>query len=146
MPTSISITKTAIAAPAATVFAELTDLRGFESWLPHSGSYRGTKEVSSAAVSVGTTYREHTSAGPMTGRVAEFEPDRLVTFEQQTDRGDLAIRIRYVLSPTDRGVHITRTGRITTAGRLRLLHPLIVFAIRGENRRTLAKLKQAVEA
>ena len=146
MPTSISITEIDATAPAATVFARLTDLSGFESWLPHSGSYRGTKEVSSATVSVGTTYREHTSAGPMTGRVTEFETDRLVTFEQQTDRGDLAIRIRYALSPTDRGVHVTRTGRITTAGRLLLLHPLVVSAIRGENRRTLAELKHAVEA
>ncbi len=146
MPTSTSIAETDIAAPAATVFAKLTDLSGFESWPPHSGSYRGTREVSSADVSVGTSYRERTSAGPMTGRVIEIEADRLIAFEQRTDRGDLAIRIRYVLSRTDRGVHVTRTGRITTAGRLRLAHPLIVVAIRSENRRTLARLRRAVEA
>jgi hypothetical protein len=43
-------------------------------------------------------------------------------------------------------VNVARMGRITTAGRLLVLHPLIVFTIRGENRRTLAKLTHAVEA
>ncbi len=71
-----------IRCPAETIFDVITDLRGQDHWLPRSSAYRGTTEISSDPVTLGTTYREPGPFGVRNGTVTEFERPTKVTFHQ----------------------------------------------------------------
>jgi len=45
-----------IAAPRPRIFAVLTDLPSYSTWLPQSSTFKGTTEVSSTPVQLGTRY------------------------------------------------------------------------------------------
>ena len=47
-----------IRCPAEQIFDVITDFRGQERWLAKSSAFRGTTEISSDPVTLGTTYRE----------------------------------------------------------------------------------------
>ena len=74
---------TPIAAPPTTTFALITDLPGYNSWLPRSNAYKGTTEVSDVPIQEGSTYIEKGSSGTRYGRVLLLnEEDRHVRFAQ----------------------------------------------------------------
>ena len=135
-----------IARPAEHVFALIADLSNYPRWLPPSGLYGTTTQVSDVPVTLGTTYVDGKQA-PLHGRVTEFRPPVAIAFYQEARLllSRLSIDIHYRLEPL--GVH-TRVHRTTTprlSGMLALLRPLIVRPIRNENLRTLAMMKQYLE-
>lgn len=134
-----------IARPPAEVFAALADLPAYGRWLTRSRTYRETAAISDDPIRTGTTYVDHIIGHRLIGKVLEHEPDRKLVFHQATANGDLAIAITYELAPTDSGTRVTRTGSIETGGLLRLVHPLVVFVTRAENRRTMRALKSYLE-
>ena len=67
---------------AETIFDVIIDFRGQDRWLTESSAYRGTTEVSSDPVMLGTTYREPGSAGDRSGTVTEFERPTKLTCRQ----------------------------------------------------------------
>jgi uncharacterized protein YndB with AHSA1/START domain len=71
-----------IAAPLPKVFATLVDLESYPAWLPQSTVFKGTTQVSSSPVKLGTTYLEPGPAGLRKGEVVEFEAPWKVTFHQ----------------------------------------------------------------
>jgi len=73
---------TDINAPAEKVFDVVTDLQSYSKWLPDSGPYKGTTEVSEKPVKLGTAYVESSPAGVRSGRVIEFERPSKVVFHQ----------------------------------------------------------------
>ena len=90
-------------------------------------------------------YVDRTPIGRMRGRVLELATDRRVVFHQATERGDLAVTIVYELEPTAGGTRVVRTGEISTRGPLALVHPVVVWSTRAENRRTMAALRDSLE-
>lgn len=144
MPTSTSFVSFDTTSPPHAVFAVLADLAGLAGWLPKSRVYRGTV-TTKRDVAAGHEYVDHTPVGVMHGRVVEVDHDRRLVFVQSTARQDLSVRITYDITPLGGGARVSRTGEITTAGLLRLGHPLVVAAIRAENRRTMRALQARVE-
>lgn len=134
-----------IGRPPADVFATLADLPGYARWLGRSPTYRETATISDHPIRAGTTYVDHIVGNRLIGTVLECEPDRRLAFHQATPDGGLAITITYELSPTDAGTHLVRTGSIETGGLLRLVHPVVVYATRAENRRMMGALKAYLE-
>lgn len=135
-----------IARPPDAVFAALVHLGSMVDRLGRSTAYRGTVDVSDDPVRIGSTYTDRTPMGRLQGEVLELAPDQRVVFHQATGRGWLAVRIAYDLQPVATGTRLTRTGEITTAGPLALVHPIVVRATVAENRRTLARLRDTLEA
>ena len=146
MSTTISTIDLAIKRSPAVVYEALTSLGQLRVRLDTSSTYRGTVEVSDDPVRVGSTYVDRTPLGELHGEVLELEPDRRVVFRQATARRDLDIRITYALEPVAGGTRLVRTGVITTRGWLGAVHPLVVWATRAENRRTMAAIKTSLEA
>ena len=145
MPTSTSTMAVEIGRPPADVLAALTHLGSLPGRIRSSRTYRGTVEVSHEPVVAGSTYVDRTPIGRMRGRVLELETDRRVVFHQATERGDLAVTIVYELEATAGGTRVVRTGEISTRGPLALVHPVVVWATRAENRRTMAALRDSLE-
>lgn len=134
-----------IRCPAETIFDVIIDFRGQERWLTLSSSFRGTTEISSDPVTLGTTYREPGPFGVRHGEVTEFERPVRVTFHQpmtmRLRAGTVDVTLRYTLTP---GAGSTRVTRVVTLGipwSLRLVQPVLVRAFRAESRRTLFALK-----
>lgn len=141
MATSTSVIGIHTRARPEQVYAALTDLSGFAGWLPRSAIYRGTTVDAGGSAD----YVDRTPLGELRGRIEHAEPPRRIVFDQRTGDGALSIRIEYALRGWGTGTELTRTGTITTAGRLRPLHPLIVAVTRRENRRTLNLLRDALD-
>jgi uncharacterized protein YndB with AHSA1/START domain len=135
---------------AETIFDLIVDFRGQDRWLPKSSVFRGTSEISSDPVTLGTTYREHGPPGVRKGTVTELErPTKLTCHQPLTMRlhvGTVDATLRYTLTPT--GSDSTHVKRVVTLGvplSLRLFQPLLVRAFRRESGRTLLALKAYAE-
>src|SRR2546423_6824590 len=73
---------TDVNAPAQKVFDAVTDLQSYSKWLPDSGTFNGTTEISESPVKLGTTYVESSPGGVRSGKVIEFERPSKVVFHQ----------------------------------------------------------------
>lgn len=146
MPASTTTIDLDIARPPSVVYDALTHLGRLRGRIGTSTTYRGTHDVSHEPVQVGSTYEDQTPIGRFRGEVLVLEPAHLAVFRQATPRDDIAVRITYQLEATATGTHLRRTGVITTRGRFALVHPIVVFATKRENGRTMNELKASLES
>jgi uncharacterized protein YndB with AHSA1/START domain len=134
-----------ITCSAERIFDLIVDLRGQERWLGTSSSFRGTHEISSNPVVLGSTYREPGPLGVRNGEVVAFERPTSVVFHQpMTGRlhtGTIDVLMRYTLTPGDGSTHVRRVVTIEIPRSLRLFGPLVTRAFTHESRRTLLALK-----
>jgi hypothetical protein len=143
-----------VRAPRERVFELIADLHGYGRWLPPSGEYRGTNEISPPPVRVGTTYRESSPSGVRSGVVTVFEPPRTVVFHQpMTLRPSIAGTIDSTITlstsipePASGITHVTRLVEIGVPWWLAPLRPLIVRRFRVESERMLRALTSFAEA
>ena len=135
---------------ATTIFDVIIDFRGQDRWLTKSSVFRGTGEISSDPVTLGTTYREAGPTGARNGKVTEIERPTKLTCHQPLTLplrvGTVDATLRYTLTPT--GSESTHVERVVTIGiprSLKLLQPVLVRAYRRESERTLLALKAYTE-
>lgn len=130
---------------AERIFGLITDFGGQDRWLRKSSSYRGTLEISSDPVTLGTTYREPGPLGVRNGEVVEFErPTKLAFHQPMTMRfglGTVEIVMRYALTPQGERTHVRRAVAIEVPGLLKPFGPVVVLAFKRESGRTLRALK-----
>lgn len=136
---------------AESIFDVIVDFRGQERWLAKSSVFRGTSEISSDPVTLGTTYREAGPAGVRNGTVTELErPTRLACQQPLTmplHVATVAVTLRYTLTPTgSESTHIKRVVTLGVPWSLKLFQPLLVRVFRRESQRTLLALKAYAEA
>jgi uncharacterized protein YndB with AHSA1/START domain len=135
-----------IARPVEQVFALIADLPNYHQWLPPSGLYGATTQVSDTPVTLGATYVDGKQA-TLHGRVTEFRPPVAIAFHQEASMllSRLTIDIRYRLEPLGADTRVYRTTTPRLSGMLAPLRPMIMRPIRNENLRTLAMMKQYLE-
>ena len=138
---------------APTAFDLVADMPNYARWLPDSPAFGGTVDVTPYPVQLGTTYLD---AGPIEkpGVVTEFDPPGRIAFHHtvQVRQGvlntDVDAKILYTFEPQEGGTFVDR--RLTLIfhlpGAWRLLLPVLMHGFRKENHRTLAALKQYVDA
>lgn len=145
MATNETVLTIDIDASPGRVFATLADLDGYPSWLP-----RTRTSAEGVTIAKGIAYTDASLIGTAQGTVREYEPDRLLVFEQaaaprRSGGSRLAITIRYELTPIDGGTRVVRTGAVSASGLIGIVRPLAAAAIASENRRTLRVLKEHLE-
>jgi uncharacterized protein YndB with AHSA1/START domain len=70
-----------IRAPIDQVFARLVDFEGYDEWMAGTGSMlKQTRQTSPGDPSVGTTFVDETSQGPVPGEIVEMEAPHTVVF------------------------------------------------------------------
>jgi hypothetical protein len=130
---------------AETIFDLIVDFPGQHRWLTKSSSFRGTNDISSNPVTLGTTYREPGPFGIRHGEVTECERPTKVTFHQpmtlKLHSGTLDVTVRYTLSPGSGSTHVNRVVTLGIPWALRLFQPILAREFRVESRRTLLALK-----
>jgi uncharacterized protein YndB with AHSA1/START domain len=134
-----------IRSSAETIFDLIVDFGGQERWLGKSSAFRGTREISSNPVVLGTTYREPGPLGVRNGVVVEFErPTRVAFHQPMTGRlhtGTIDVLMGYTLTPGAASTQVRRLVTIDVPVSLRLFQPILVRAFAHESRRTLVALK-----
>jgi uncharacterized protein YndB with AHSA1/START domain len=134
-----------IRCPAEKIFDLIADFGGQDRWLGRSSSFKGTHDVSSNMVALGTTYREPGPFGVRNGTVTEFERPTKITFHQpMTMRfglGIVDVTVRMTLTPGAASTHVKRVVTIAVPWQLRLFQPVLVREFRVESARTLLALK-----
>jgi uncharacterized protein YndB with AHSA1/START domain len=134
-----------IACSAERIFDLIIDLQGQDRWLRKSSSFRGTKDISSNPVALGTTYREPGPFGVRAGTVTEFVRPRQIAFHQpmimKLHLGTIDIVMRYTLTPGAASTHVRRVVTIEIPWPLKLMQPVLLGAFRHESGRTLSALK-----
>jgi uncharacterized protein YndB with AHSA1/START domain len=130
---------------AETIFNLIVDLRAQDRWLGKSSAFRGTHDISSDPVALGTTYREPGPFGVRNGTVTEFERPTHVAFHQpmtmRLHSGTVDILLRYTLTPREGSTHVRRVVTLEIPRLLTPLKPVLLHAFRTESRRTLYALK-----
>ena len=131
--------------PVETIFGLIVDFNRQGRWLSESSAFKGTTEVSTDPVRLGTTYREPGPLGVRNGVVTEFEPPTRITFRQpmtlKLHAGTLDITLRYTLTPQGTGTHVRRVCTLGLPPHLAPFKPVFVRAFRAESGRTLVALK-----
>jgi len=143
-----------VAASRQRVFELIADLHGYGRWLPSSGDYRGTSEISPPPVRVGTTYRETSPSGVRTGVVTALDAPNEVVFHQPMElrprfAGTIDSTVTMRVSPpaADSGtVRVTRIVELGIPRRLTLLRGLVVSRYGAESERMLRALKSFAES
>ena len=135
-----------IARPPEPIFTLIADLPNYSRWLPPSGLYGATTQVSDTPVTLGVTYVDGKQA-TLHGRVTDFHPPVAIAFHQEARLlfSRLSIDIRYRLEPLGASTRVYRTTTPRLSGVLAPLQPLIARSIRTENLRTLAMMKEYLE-
>jgi uncharacterized protein YndB with AHSA1/START domain len=142
-----------IAGPPAVIFDLVADMPNYGRWLPDSDVFGGTVNVTPYPVRLGTTYLD---AGPVEkpGKVTEFDPPKHISFHhtvqirQPLFKTDIDARIRYTFEPKAGGTFVIRELDfiMNLRGLTRLVSPIVLRSFRRENVRTLAQLRNYVEA
>lgn len=140
-----------IAASPEVVFDLVCDLHGYGRWLPPSGDYEGTSEISPPPVAVGTTYVEHSRRGVRHGVVIALARPDVVAFRQPMALrprllGTIESTVSMSFAPTATGVRVTRTVELGLPRRLSLARSLVVGRYAAESERMLRTLKSFAEA
>jgi uncharacterized protein YndB with AHSA1/START domain len=130
---------------AETIFDLIADFGGQDRWLKQSSAFKGTHDISSHVVALGTTYREPGPFGVRHGTVTEFERPTKITFHQPMTMnfglGIVDVTVRMTLTPRAASTHVKRVVTIGVPWQLRLFQPVLVREFRAESARTLLALK-----
>src|SRR5476649_1368888 len=131
-----------VRAPLEQVFALVTNLRAYDTWLPGSAAFHGTTTISNGPIRVGTTYVEPGPFAVRHGRVIELLPHTHVAFEQpMTLRpgffGVVGIHLACDLTQAVDFVRVRRSLDLSFHGPVKLARAVIIHLFKDENERTL---------
>ncbi|MCA0458180.1 MAG: SRPBCC family protein [Chloroflexi bacterium] len=144
--------ETTINTPPQAVFDLIADFAHYDRWLPGSGLYEATVELSENPVRLGTTYIDRGTSSTMHGQVTVCQPPEQISFHQQTRLkilfvipAGLDVTIAYTLVPVNGGTHVKRAVTVAVSGALRLIQKELVKRISTESQRILEALKTHLE-
>lgn len=126
------------------VYLAVRALDAYPSWLGHSIVYRGTT-ITGTREGASITYEDSTTVGRMPGELVEDVPDHTLRFHQGKPSGSLDALIRYQMTESGTGTHLSRVGDMTTHGVLRAMQPILLRMARAESKRTMKALKAHAE-
>jgi uncharacterized protein YndB with AHSA1/START domain len=135
--------------PVEQTFEVLTDLAGFNDWMPHAGLFVGTRQTSPGPIGMGTTFDDVNRLGTMRGEVVEFQRPSLVVFKETWPpfpRPLFTGILRYELRPIGGDTLLRHISETELPGIFGLLEPGLRLVGGGERRRTVRALKRAVES
>jgi len=120
----------AIRAPIDEVFSRLVDIDGHNSWLAHTGSMlKHPHQTSPGEPTVGTTFIDETSQGPMPGEIVALEAPHTIVFHwwEKSKSGKLKFEgwpSYHLQAVGDNEAVVRHRGKLMSYGAWRLGTPL----------------------
>jgi uncharacterized protein YndB with AHSA1/START domain len=141
-----------IRAPIDEVFARLVDIDGHNAWMAHTGSMlEHTRQTSPGEPTVGTTFVDETSQGPMPGEIVELQAPHTIVFHWWETSRSGRLRFEgwpsYHLQPVgDHETLVRHRGTLVAYGVRRLGTPIWRRLAVKERTITVEVLKASFEA
>ena len=126
--------------PTDEVWDHLTDFRNAKEWMT---GVDGLTQEGSGPLEVGTRLRFRSRGKERSSHVSALVPGRRIALTSA--QGGITATYTYSLEPSGDGTEATLDATCEASGIWRLLHPLIVFAMRKSDSAHLANLKSAME-
>jgi len=141
-----------VQAPIDQVFARLVDIEGYNEWMPQKGSLlKQSRQTSPGEPTIGTTYVDETSQGPLPGEIVELEAPHKLVFHwwDKSKAGKLKSEgwPSYSLQPAGEDATLVRHhAKLTMYGIWRFAAPVFRrFAVK-ERTATIEALKASFES
>ena len=138
MAGGFSVTEEIAAAPAA-VWAYLTDFGNAGEWMT---GVEGLAQTTEGPLEVGSRLSFVARGKARETRVSALDPGRRIALT--STQGGVTATYDYALVPAGAGTEITLKAVCEARGLWKLLHPMIVVAMRKSDSSQLAKLKAAM--
>ena len=142
-------TRTTIDRPIGDVFARLTDLDGYRTWMRRTGLFRRSWQTSDGPLAVATTYFDATRMGTFRGEVTDYEPPARIGF-RETLRwfgSDLMeARPHFILAAAGDQTIVHHVAEGELFGMMRLMKPVAALLARSERARTVESLRRSLES
>ena len=134
--------------PIDEVFARITDVGGYRTWMPRTGLFGSSRQTSGGPTGRGTTFIDSTRMGRLAGEVTEFErPTRVAFCESMRVIGRELLQVRPSYSLTANGSRtvVHHVAEDELFGVMRLMKPMVAWMSKGERTRVLTSLKRSLE-
>ena len=142
-------TRTTIDRPISDVFARLTDLDGYGTWMRRTGLFRRSRQTSDGPLGRGTAYFDATRMGTFRVEVTVYEPWARIGF-RETLRwfgSDLMeARPDYILEADGDKTIVHHVAEGELFGMMRLMKPVAALLARSERARTVESLRRSLES
>ena len=129
-----------IGAPADEVWAYLTDFRRAGAWMP---GVEDMTQLDPGPLGVGTRFGFAARGKARETHVTAYEPGRLIALT--STQGGVTATYTYTLESAGGGTKVALDAVCEAAGLWKVLHPLILVAMRKSDSAQLANLKLAIE-
>ena len=142
-------TRTTIDRPIGDVFARLTDLDSYRTWMRRTGLFRRSGQTSNGPLAVGTAYFDATRMGTFRGVVTDYEPPTRISFRETLRRfgSDLMeARPQYILEADGDKTVVHHIAEGELFGIMRLMKPVAARLARSERARTVESLRHSLES
>jgi uncharacterized protein YndB with AHSA1/START domain len=139
---------TAIDRPIDEVFTRLSEIDGYQAWMPRTGLFGSSGQTSDGPTGKGTTYVDSTRMGSLPGEVTEYErPSRVAFSETYRMFGRDMMQVRPAYSLTSEGTRtiVHHVAETELFGVMRAMKPVVSWMTRSERNRILAALKRSLE-
>lgn len=140
MASGFSVTES-IAANPATVWACLTDFENANRWMPGIDNFAPADD---GPLENGTRLAFMSRGKQRESRITAFEPDRKLALT--STQGGVTATYAYSLAPMGDGTQVTLDADCRATGLWKLLHPVIVIAMKKADSPQLKNLKKVIEA
>ena len=131
--------KETIGRPPEEVWAYLTDFSHVKEWM--TGVEEMT-QITQGPLNVGSRFRFKARGKARESEVTAWEPGKCIALT--STQGGVTATYTYSLVSTDDGTEITLHAVCRATGFWKLLHPIIVFAMKKSDSSHLAKIKAAI--
>ncbi len=132
--------KEVILASPETVWRTLTDFDNAPKWMP---SIDRMSLPAGQPLETGTVLKFHARGKDRETRVTALETGRKLALT--STQGGVTATYEYLLTPSGGGTEITLNAACKAAGLWKIIHPLIVVAMRAADSPQLANLKALIE-
>ena len=140
MAGGFSVTESILASPAE-VWANLTDFENASRWMPGVGDFT---PVEDKPLETGAVLTFTARGKARESRITAYEPDRRLALT--STQGGVTATYEYTLSPAGNGTDIKLNAVCEASGLWKLMHPLIVLAMKKTDSPQLKNLKTMIEA
>lgn len=140
---------TIIEAPIEEVFDCLTDLQGYNDWMPKSSLLIESTKSSDGPAGPGTKFSDRVKLGKAIGEITEFKRPTKVNFRQSVyflGIKALDSRPAYALEPQDGSTKVHHVAEGNLYGLFKLFRPIVKKVALAERKRTLYALKKELES
>jgi len=141
--------ETEIHCPPEEVFDCLTDISNYSEWMPRSGLFVKSEQVSPGAPQEGARFYDWTKMGKFQGEIVEFDRPKKVSFRQKLQFFGVTVmesRPSYTLESSDKGPRVHHTGEAELFGPFKVLDFRAKNMAWKERSRTVKALKKKLES